>query len=157
MGLQNNIQSERVARLPLREGIIVAADATVRSVMDRMRQRQLGCAIVVDPDGRPLGTFSERTVIELLLQQPDQLEQLTVGRALDEAWYQVRNTDPIVAVLDLVQQQGARFVCVIDEQGRAVGLTGQKGLSEYIADHYPQQVMIQRVGGRPGQLAREGA
>jgi CBS domain-containing protein len=157
MGLQSNIQSEPVASLPLREGIIVTADATVRSVMDRMRQRQLGCAIVVDPDGRPLGTFSGRSVIELLLQQPDQLEQLTVGRALDEAWYQVRNTEPIVTVLNLVQQQGARFVCVIDEQGRAVGLTGQKGLSEYIADHYPQQVMIQRVGGRPGQLAREGA
>ena len=48
--------------------------------------------------------------------------------------------------------RAARFLCVLDEDGRTrVALTGQKGLSEYIADHFPQQVMVQRVGGKPGQ------
>ena len=157
MALQANIQSEKVGRLPLREGIIVPADTTVRSAIDNMRQRQLGCAIVVDAANKPLGVFSERTVIDLLLHQPDQLDRLTVGQHLDETWFRVQDTDPIVTVLDLVQNQGARFVCVTDAQGQVVGLTGQKGLAEYIADHFPRQVMIQRVGGRPGQETREGA
>jgi len=157
MGLKENLRSETVAKLPLREGVIVGADTTVTTAIERMLQRRLGCAIVVDADGKALGTFSEQTVIDFLLQNPEQLGQLPVGRALDETWHHVSMTDPIEVVLDLVHRDGARFVCVMDEDGRAVGLTGQKGLSEYVADHYPQQVMIQRVGGRPGQETREGA
>ena len=55
------------------------------------------------------------------------------------------------------EARGARFVCELDEQGKVKGLTGQKGLSEYIADHFPEQVMVQRVGGQPGMGTREGA
>jgi uncharacterized Ntn-hydrolase superfamily protein len=76
---------------------------------------------------------------------------------LDPEYFEVSVRDTVCHVMDRVRRQGARFVCVVDEMGRAVALTGQKGLAEYIADHFPDQVMVQRVGGRPGQETREGA
>ncbi len=53
--------------------------------------------------------------------------------------------------------KNVRFLCVVDEDRRVVGLTGQKGLMEYVADHFPRQVMVQRIGCTPFLATREGA
>jgi len=93
----------------------------------------------------------------LLLQRPNDLGAILVRDHLEAEWFCVHSSDPIATVLDLVQNRGARFVCELDEYGKVKGLTGQKGLSEYIADHFPEQVMVQRIGGQLGMGTREGA
>jgi len=157
MGLKENLQSECVAKLPTRDAILIRAETTVQQAVDILQAKQLGCAVVVDADDKPIGVFTERTLIELLLQQPESLDRIPARDHLEEDWHCVRSSDPIATVLDLVQKQGARFICELDEQGKVVGLTGQKGLSEYIADHFPAEVMVQRIGGQPGMETREGA
>lgn len=157
MRLEENIKKECVSDLPLREAIIVQTDTAVIAAIEVMRERQLGCAIVVDDDGKPLGTFTERTIIDLVLQQPGNLHALVVGEHMDEEWFSVQKTESIRRVMEIIQQRAARFVCVLDEEGQVVALTGQKGLSEYVAEHFPRQVMVQRVGGKPGMDTREGA
>lgn len=157
MRLEENIKKERVSDLPLRDAITVQRDTTVVAAIELMRERQLGCAVVVDADGKPVGTFSERTIIDLVLQQPDNLAALPVGEHMDEEWFSVKQTDSICTVMETIQRRGARFVVVLDDAGQVVALTGQKGLSEYIAEHFPRQVMAQSVGGKPGMDTREGA
>lgn len=157
MGLKENLQTETVSKLPCREAILVPPDMSVKQAAGILQSKKLGCAVVVDPEGKPIGVFTERTLIALLLQQPDNLDNISVRDHLEAEWFCVHDNDPISAVLDLVQNRGARFVCELDAQGKAIGLTGQKGLSEYIADHFPAQVMVQRVGGQLGMENREGA
>lgn len=157
MGLKENLQSESVSHLPCREAIRIQPDTTVRQAAEIMQTKKLGCAVVVDAEGKPMGVFTERTLIELLLQQPDNLGDLRVRDYLETEWFRVQSSDPIASVLDLIQNRAARFVVEVDENGKVVGLTGQKGLSEYIADHFPEQVMVQRIGGQPGMETREGA
>lgn len=157
MGLIENIQRECVRDLPLREAIKIASDTSVSAAIQLMHEKQLGCAIVVDDQDRPLGVFSERTVIDLLLQPPKDLAEMRVADHLETDWFCVREDDSLVKVVQAIQEQGARFLCVTDADGRVIALTGQKGLSEYVADHFPQQVMVQRVGGKPGTETREGA
>ena len=69
----------------------------------------------------------------------------------------VKLSDPIADVLEAMQLKNLRFLCVIDEEGQLAGLTGQKGLMEYVADHFPSQVMVQRIGSKPYITDREGA
>lgn len=157
MRLRKNLQNERVSELPCREAILISPETTVRQAAEIMQAKKLGCAVVVDAEGKPIGVFTERTLIDLLLQQPDNLGEILVQNHLEKEWFCVRSSDPISAVLDLILNRDARFVCEVDENGRAIGLTGQKGMSEYIADHFPEQVMVQRIGGQPGMESREGA
>ena len=157
MPLRKNLQTEPVSALPCREAILISADTSVRQAAEIMQAKKLGCAIVIDAEGKPLGIFTERTLIDLLLQQPDNLGKMLARDHMEKEWFCVRSSDPIAMVLDLIQNRGARFICELDENGRAKGLTGQKGLSEYIADHFPGQVMAQRIGGQPGMENREGA
>ncbi len=157
MGLRQNLLDETVKDLPLREVIAVTEDTTVAVVLGRMREKHLGCVIAVDADGKPLGIFTERAMIDLLVRDPAAWESMPVGKCLEKEWFSVQLTTPISHVMDLIREHAVRFVCVTNEAGHAVGLTGQKGLSEYIADHFPRQVMVQRLGGKPGQETREGA
>jgi len=157
MGLYEDILSAAVTELDLRELIAVRPETTVREAIQLMRKKSLGCTVVVDDAGKPLGKFTERGLVALLLSRQDALDQPVSEHMDEETWCYVKNTDPIAAVLTCMQQHGARFVVVLDEAGRAVALTGQKSVMEYIAKHFPRQVKVQRMRSIVTMEEREGA
>lgn len=157
MRLRENLLSETVSDMAIREAVLVHATSTLREAAMLMQSRKLGCAIVVDQQDRPLGNFTERTLINALLQGPAVLDKDKVSDHTDTEVEFVELSSPIRAVWEAVVYKGMRFVGVVDQDGKVCGLTGQRGLSEYIAELYPQQIMVQRIGGKPGFEQREGA
>ncbi len=155
MGLHQNMLNEPVSRLALREPVLCKPEDTLREAIKQMQQAKLGCVIVVDEQSKPVGMFTENRLTQLLTKGPAPLDD-AISTQLDENWPCVQTTDPVVDVLNAMQSANVRFICVCDEQGRVTGLTGQKGLMEFVADHFPGQVMVQRVGCAP-YLDREGA
>jgi CBS domain-containing protein len=156
MGLYDNMNQEPVRQLALRRPVLVRPTDTLRHAIERMRAEHLGCVIVVDDDQKPQGVFTESMVTGLVAKESLQLDQ-PVQEQMTVSWPWVKLTDPIREVLYALQAKNIRFLCVIDEEGRVAGLTGQKGLMEYVADHFPGQVMVQRIGGTPYPKSREGA
>jgi CBS domain-containing protein len=156
MGLRSNIQTELVSQLALRDAILAQPEDTVRECVLRMREKQIGCVYVVDDERRPIGIFSEHLLNGILTKSPESLDE-PVRNHMVETLAAVKLSDPIVRVLTAMQTEDKRFVCVMDDEGRVVGLTGQKGLMEYIAEHFPTQVMVQRIGCAPFIHQREGA
>ncbi len=69
MAFQHEIQRDTVSNLPIREAIVVEPDTTVGTAMQQMRERHLGCAVIVDRSGKPTGIFSERSLLDVLLQE----------------------------------------------------------------------------------------
>ena len=112
MGLKENLQSETVSKLPCREAILIQPDATVRQAVEIMQAKKLGCAVVVDVEGKPIGIFTERMLIELLLEQPDTLGEIPVRDHLKSECFCVQSSDPIATVLDLVQNRERPASCV---------------------------------------------
>jgi len=156
MGLYENIRTERVGRLSLRDPAVVTDDATIRDAVAEMRQKRLGCAIVVNDRREPLGMFAESELTRLLSEHPAVVDE-PVRYFMKMDWPTVRITDPISFVLDALESKNVRFLIVIDEHGQLAGLTGQKGLMEYVAEHFPGQVIVQRIGCKPYPAEREGA
>jgi predicted transcriptional regulator len=156
MGLFQNMQEETVSRLDLREPVLVRPDVTVRQAVQAMRERSLGCAILIDDDNKPVGMFTESMVTQMIATKPSAIDDPITKHAANR-WPQVKLTDPIAVVLDALESNNVRFLAVVDADGRIAGLAGQKGLMEYVAEHYPGQVMVQRVGQKPGMETREGA
>ena len=152
--LRRTMEEDTVASLPLREPIQILPATIVRAAVAMMRHRQLGCAVIAER-GRPLGMFTERSLLDVLIRDAS-LDNLPVRDFADENFRCVRRSDPIAKVWDAIQRDGLRFICVTSDEGQLVGLTGQRGLAEYVAECFPQHVMGQRFG--PAWLAeREGA
>lgn len=156
MGLFENMNQETVSNLNLREPVLVKPGDRVRDVVQAMRDGDLGCAILVDADNQPVGMFTECMLTQIVATNPNALDE-PVRQHAAEQWPQVSLSDPISAVLDALEIKNIRFLSVVDQSGRIAGLTGQKSLMEYVADHFPGQVMVQRVGQKPSMVTREGA
>ena len=45
----------------------------------------------------------------------------------------------------------------VDDAGRVTGLTGQKGLMEYVAERFPRQIKVQMMSSKLHMNTREGA
>lgn len=155
MGLQENIRTELVDRLKIREAITVTAKTVVRDAVKLMRDRNIGCVIVIDDDRKPNGIFTESILNEILVHHLSAMDETVEQHMARCPWVKVN--DPIADVLEAMQLKNIRVLCVVDEQGRVVGLTGQRGLMEYVAEHFPDQVMVQRVGQSSCLSDREGA
>jgi arabinose-5-phosphate isomerase len=156
MGLLERFETETVEKLNIRNPITIDASASVRRAIEKMRAGRLGCAIVVDSDHKPIGVFTEAILRHLLANSPPSIEG-QVDSAMARNFPCVQATDKIEFVLQAMELKNTRFVVVVDRDGRVCGLTGQKGLMEYIAEYFPHQVMVQRIGTRPYPSNREGA
>lgn len=157
MGLHENFQNEAVSRLALRDPVTASSGEKLRDVIVRMREKQLGCAVIVDDDQKPIGLFTESKLVQMLAAEGSLVGNETIDAHMTVPCPWVKLSDPIVYVLEAMQMKNVRFMCVVDDDGRLVGLTGQKGLIEFVADHFPGQVMVQRIGGNAFPAEREGA
>ncbi len=156
MGLQENFRKDPVSELQIRDAVVVGSSATVRDAVGLMREANLGCAVVVDDHRKPIGILTESMVTELLSHGSLPVNAPVHEHMADRCPW-VRNTDPVVDVLEAMQMKNIRMLCVVDDQDRVVGVTGQRGVMEYVAEHFPGQVMVQRVGQTPYLSDREGA
>ena len=156
MGLRQDILSEPVSRLVLREIIALKPTDTVRHAVATMREKKLGCVVVADADGRPMGKLTERLLIKLLLAGPGKLEE-PVSAHMAAVWGTVNLTDPIAKAIRVMQDKSLRFLIVLDGDGKAVGITGQRGLMEYIVERFPRAVKGQTMDSKLYMDQREGA
>lgn len=156
MSLKENLATEPVRRMNLRTPVLVDETKAVREAVAAMRAAKLGCAIVIDSQRKPAGMLTEAVVREKLARGGAFLDE-PVSAHMARTFPWVRLDDPVELVLDAMQTNNTRFICVVDEEQRVAGLTGQKGLMEYIAEHFPRQVVVQRVGGDEYTQEREGA
>jgi predicted transcriptional regulator len=156
MGLQKSINEETVGDLPLLKPICVEPSVTVREAIQMMRDRKLGCVIVKDENRKPQGMMSERHLIKLLPNGQAFLDD-PVEKHMSELWASVGESESIAMVIHKMQYHGIRFLCVVDDQGKVVGQTGQKGVMRYIAEHFPHQVKVQMMESKLYMDQREGA
>lgn len=156
MGFREDIQQDTVSSLPIRDAAAIRRDTTLREAVRVMQATSLGCAVIVDESNAPIGIFTEQSLLDALTRDAS-LDELTVGGLTDPGFLVIKQSDPILRVWNAVARDGLRFVCVTDDDGKFIGVTGQRGLAEYLAESFPQEVLVQRLGSTPWMQQREGA
>jgi len=156
MGLKQEILSQAVSTLPISPGVVLRADVPVRDAVVAMRQAKQGCVVVVDEKGRPEGKFTEHQMARLLIEEPDFLDK-PVGKYIREYWAQIRRTEPIATLIHKLQTYRQRHVIVVDEDGKVLGVVGQKGLMVYLSEQFPRLVKVQSMDTKVAMNDKEGA
>ncbi|MCE9589059.1 MAG: CBS domain-containing protein [Planctomycetes bacterium] len=156
MGLRENILTDPVSELELRDLVPVDRKATVREAAALMRDHRLGCVVIVDAAGKPVGKFTERLLMSGLLKDPACLDK-PVEKFMYADANPIRQDAPIADMIRMLKDRELRFLCVTDGGGKAAALTGPRGLMEYVADHFPRQVKVQKMDSKVYMEKREGA
>ena len=156
MGFCNDLKDRPVMDLPVRDVILLPSSTVIRAAVAMMRNHSLGCAVIVDQGQIPIGIFTEHSIIEILLSGAS-LDESPVSHYADASFVEARQSDSVWHVWEACRRSAARFVCVTDQEGKAIGLTGQRGLAEYLCDYFANEVTTQRLGSTPWMGQREGA
>jgi CBS domain-containing protein len=152
---QLNLDSEPVTRAHPTQPLLVAPEATLRSVLEHMQERGHGSALISAPQGPVQGILTERDIVRLLAQQVD----------LDVAVQEIMVRDPVTVTrqdtvgkaIALMAQGGYRRMPVVDEQGRPIGMVSAAGILEYLVDHFPKVVYTLPPKPHHTTQEREGA
>ncbi len=155
MGLAEKFASTPVRDLNLREMPICDVGATVKEAVEKLQEARVGCAMATE-DGKPVGMFTEGLLRESFAQNPGVIDE-TIAAHMAAPFPKVYLDDTVDMVLAAMQANNTRFICVVDADEQIVGLTGQKGLMEFVAEEFPRQVMVQRIGDTSTTNQREGA
>jgi len=146
---------EPVSAVQVREAVTVGPDASVREAIRVMKHAHLGGLFIVDKDQKPTGIFTERHVLRNLAVE---------GWLSDPVWKYAttpsalaQTSDTIARVVQIMRVSDVRFVGVVDEQGKLVGVTGPRGVIEYVTEFFPRVVKVQMMDTKLHFDQREGA
>lgn len=103
---------------PVSEGLRVRADQSVTDCCQLMMSLRVGAALVLDADDKPLGIFSERDVVRLVVTAPHGWRQATVADYMIAPVTSVRETDLLVDALTTMRDGKFRHLPVLDGEGR---------------------------------------
>ncbi len=155
MGLRQDILDAPVTELEWRKLLTLRGTEPVRAAIEVMRREKLGCIVVVNESDEAIGKFTERDLIRLLLLSPEAMDT-PVGQNMSGTWGAVREDETVAKVIECMDDHKLRFVIIVDRDGKPIGLTGQKGVIEFIVEHFPRQVKVQMMRSKLYMDAREG-
>ena len=139
MTVEEALRDERLGSLPLADPVSVSRGTSLEETLRLMRDEGAGCVLVCEDD-RPVGIFTERDVLNKL-----------IGRGVNEREAVDRYMTPDPACLTLshtlgdavrmMTGRGYRHIPLLDERGRKTGLVAARDIVNYIAQHFPAEVM----------------
>ena len=151
MTIEDRIKVVEVMALAMDPPAIFDTETPLREVVHRMRDENVGCALLTR-DGELAGIFTERDLVERVLGNKAALD-LPVAKWMTPDPERVTRTDTVRKAVRLMQQRGFRSVPVVDEVGRITGCVRHKDIINYLAEHFSEQVL--NLPPNPEQIALE--
>jgi CBS domain-containing protein len=151
MQIEQSLNVVEVVALGIDLPVVVDAEKPLHEVLQRMRDEKSGCALVTRED-RLAGIFTERDLVARVLGTEHALEQ-PVAEWMTQDPDSVNQSDPIRKAIRLMQRGGFRHVPIVDTEGGVVGCVRHKDIINYLAEHFPEQVL--NLPPDPDQIALE--
>lgn len=156
MGLREDLRTEPIRNLTMRDAVTVLPSVSVRMAAERMHEQKIGALIVVNDEGLPVGMFTEKLLIRVLALNPSAMDQ-PVGSHMSNRCICLGQDEPVARLIAVMLEHNLRWVCVVDESGLPVGLTGLRGVIEFVVDELPRLVKVQPIDPMLSMPEREGA
>lgn len=126
-----------------------------------MRERNVGCLVVVDPAGsqggwRPVGMLSDRDIVTHVLARDCDPHSAVVEDAMMRNAPTVSNQTPIDDALQRMREAKVRRIPVVDERGRLTGILSVDDIFEHLLQRVPFGVTPIRPDLRFDQPGRTG-
>ena len=115
------------------------ASARLHEVVAAMQKRRVA-AVVVSENDRVVGIFTERDLLNRIVGLALN-ENLTIGEVMTPDPRTLSPDDRIADAIRLMTERGYRHVPLVDAKGKCVGLLSARDIVEFVARHYPKEVI----------------
>jgi CBS domain-containing protein len=95
---------------------------TVQEIARRMREVNIGFVPICAPDGRPVGTITDRDIAVRVCGEDLRASLTTAGEVMTRETITCREADPIERAESLMARHHKARMMVVDEEGHLVGV-----------------------------------
>ena len=158
-GFDAGLVQEPLTEVPVREAIVLAADATVTEAMRAMQRDHRGCVLVTDDgsrDSKLVGIFTERDVLNRIVDRGKNPATLPLREVMTPDPDVVSLKSTVAYALNKMSVGGFRHVPVVDDDHRPALVVSVRDIVEFLVAAFPREVLnLPAQDARP--RTREGA
>jgi CBS domain-containing protein len=148
MNLKEELHNETVGRMALNGFCQVKSGATVRETVAAMRQQGHNvCLITADNDLK--GILTDRDVLRKVAAQTTSWDK-PIDAVMTADPIHVRPDHPAMDALRLMDEKQFRNLPVVDDGGNVVGILTHAAVINFLAAHYPIEIL--NLPPRPDQF-----
>jgi CBS domain-containing protein len=131
---------EHLSTLNLRSPVRVVSGDTVADAIRAMRESGVGSCVVEAPDGSLAGLVTERDILYKLPFDGIRLDDIVVDLLMQSDPETLALDHPIAYALNRMFGGGDRYIPVVDEHLRVVGVVTLRDIVDEICDYFSEQV-----------------
>ena len=146
--LEGALLSDTVRLLAPSEPIKLREDATVHEATVQMAEKRRAAVVVVDPQGRLIGIFTERDLLRRVVVPGRDPRQTRVGEVMTRNPEVLAPDDLIAYAINRLHHASYRTIPLVDADRRPIGIMTVNDIVQWLADLFPEAIVNLRPGGR---------
>jgi DNA polymerase-3 subunit epsilon/CBS domain-containing protein len=131
--IDSYVFERRVEELMSAPPVFVAPLAPLHEAARLMSERRIGALLVGEPEAPPLGILTERDVLRAAARADQELLRAKVHDFMSAPVQGVARGELLYRALARMDQAGFRHLCVLADDGRALGMLSQRDLLRHRA------------------------
>jgi signal-transduction protein with cAMP-binding, CBS, and nucleotidyltransferase domain len=129
-----------IGELAYRPHARVDVDTPLGRVVDEMKARGRGCALV-EESGALVGIFTERDLLNRVDHHTPAWRQTPVRTVMTPQPMVGRPADSLAEAVRLLEAGRRRHLPIVDDHGAVLGLISIRDIMTYIASRFPEELM----------------
>lgn len=132
--LEKALAEETVAAIQCTPVATVTPNTPVHAAVKTLAGMQVACLLVVQ-DGRLVGVFSDRDVLERVALEYERVKDRPVGELMTADPIYAYENDSAAAALSIMAVSGVRHVPVTNMDHKVVGIVSPQRVTEFLRKH----------------------
>jgi CBS domain-containing protein len=150
VSIQDRIKVVEVVALQREPPVVVEQDTDVRTVVARMREARVGCAMVTE-SGRLTGIFTERDLLMKVLGHEGGLDW-QVAKVMTPNPISIGDHEFIRQAVAKMVRGGFRHLPIVDKEGHVLGCVRHRDMVSYLVANFADRAL--NVPPDPDQTAK---
>jgi len=112
---------------------MIDPNASLRDAARMMVEQRIGALLIGEPDSPPLGILTERDLLRVVAQSSNDVDSIVVTMAMHVPVETMSRDELLYRALARMDRLGIRHLCVVGENGVALGMVSQRDLLQHRA------------------------
>ncbi len=130
--IEHSLSEDRILSLDLAKAISVPEGTSLEAAIRTMRERNIGCLLLTDQEGRLCGIFTERDLIYKVAGKVDDLAAQPVNNYMTHDPEVIRGDQLLASALQRMMVGDLRHLPLVDFDGRPKKILSSRDIINYL-------------------------